>query len=151
MFRPYFHDQQQSFVLPIDPLRCLHLFTPEGKRLWADEWDPSYHNRVDSTNLRETVFTVRDGGSYTIWRVVHHDAGKLIRYHRLDPGLGGSLLDIACLPLHRGSLVKLRFRALGFNDDGNDYFWRTTGPTFEDVAENWRRCIVDRLSGGSLI
>lgn len=124
------------------PSRCFGFFTPEGERLWVDDWDPVYYCRPNGDNLEGAVFSTAHDGVTTWWTVVCHDTKRnFVRYSRLTPGVRAAIVDVQCLPSGDGSEVTVRYRQVGLDDSGNRIVEDMAGAAFRTMIEEWEKRI----------
>jgi hypothetical protein len=76
---------QVRVTLPPD--EAIELFTPEGERVWAAGWDPSYPGDDDG------VFVT----GATTWVTVERGA-RSRRYARVTPGVQAGTVSVRCEP-----------------------------------------------------
>ncbi|MCJ7997969.1 hypothetical protein J5N58_25610 [Rhizobium cremeum] len=142
MFTPQHDDQQHTIRLPMPPSRCFGFFTPEGERLWVEDWNPIYYHRPAGDSLEGTVFSTAQDGAVTWWTVVHHDIARgTVRYNRLTPGVRAAIVDVECAPAGDGSEVTVRYRQVGLDDKGNDLVRQMGGAAFRTMIETWEKRI----------
>jgi hypothetical protein len=80
-----------AFELPIAADAAGELFTPEGERAWAEDWDPSYPEPGSSAVAPGTVFVTDRQGSEAVW-VITAVGEASISYARFDPrGVMGTI------------------------------------------------------------
>jgi len=124
------------------PSRCFGFFTPEGERLWVDDWDPVYYYRPDGDSLEGTVFSTAHDGVTTWWTVVCHDPERnVVRYSRLTAHIRAAIVDVKCVPSGDGSDVTIRYQQVGLNDSGNMLVRQMGGPAFRTMIETWKKSI----------
>ena len=80
-----------SFEIPVPADRAGELFTPEGERAWAEDWEPRYPGRAGTAVEPGTVFVTDRQGSEAVW-VITAVADAAISYARFDPrGVMGTI------------------------------------------------------------
>lgn len=142
MFTPQHDDQQHTITLALPPSRCFDFFTPDGERLWVDDWEPAYYHRPADGALEGTVFSTGHDGVTTWWTVVAHDPQRhSVRYSRLTPGIRAAIVDVRCDAVAEGSAITVRYRQVGLDESGNDLVRKMTGDAFRTMIEVWRERI----------
>ncbi|MHA7969983.1 SRPBCC family protein [Rhizobium sp. CAU 1783] len=146
MFQSFHQDQRHTIHLPGTPKHCFGFFTPEGERLWVDDWSPAYFHRTTAGSLEGTVFSTGHGGEATIWIVADHDPDDhRIRYSRISPGVRAVLVDVHCRPEEDGTSVEIRYRSTGLSPTGNAVIEAMSGPAFPAMIEAWKHRILPLL------
>jgi hypothetical protein len=116
------------------PADAIHLFTPEGERLWAPGWNPEYASG--------TVFTTDHGDEDTIWLVVD-ETPTTRRYARVTPGVKAGTVEVRCEPdgAHTTAHVTYELTALGPRA-GLDHF----ADHYPAMLAEWERLIAAATS-----
>jgi hypothetical protein len=84
-----------EFAVGLPPDQAMALFTPEGERRWANEWDPHY----PQPGRREgpgAVFTTSHGLHQTTWVMVDHLPDR-VRYARIAHGMTAGIIAVELL------------------------------------------------------
>ena len=107
---------------------AIHYFTPEGERLWAPGWDPSYPAGVPPDPAPGLVFETEAHGGRTTW-VVTHVAPREMAYSRVVPGEQAGTVVVRCEPDGDETVAHVTYRLTALSpaaaerlaDFGDDY------------------------------
>jgi hypothetical protein len=70
------------------------LFTPEGERRWADDWDPWFPVQPSDDSAPGTVFVTQTHGHGATWIVVERAEGRRMRYARVVDGVSAGTVTV---------------------------------------------------------
>ena len=121
------------------------LFTPEGEKLWAPDWD--YDNLVGTDPLDEDhLFLTRShdhAAREAIWIVKRYTPERhRVRYYKIEPGEKVGIVEVACAALSSASTeVRVAYRYVGLSEKGNRFVERFTKKDYEAFIEEWKRLI----------
>ena len=125
------------------------LFTPDGEKSWAGDWDPDYVWPASGETTEGMVFTTRWRGHETVWVLTHLDRGHHhVEYHRLTPGWFIARVVVrcqqACLSATRATV---RYDYTALSADGDDLVRSFTQEEHERMIAEWEREILRYLAG----
>ena len=148
-FRAEFVERSHAFVLPLPLVKAFPLFEPEGERLWAEGWNPTYLNPVDGRAVRGMVFTTDHGNEDTVWMMVRHEPPDLFEYVRVTPGsrIGRVLVQCNALDPAR-TRVNVSYAITALTEKGNEMIRSLDQRAFEDFINSWEKAIAKALSEG---
>ncbi len=132
---------------PVDVL--FPLFTPEGEKLWAPNWD--YENVMGTTQLGEDyVFltgTHDHAGGKAIWIVKRYEPDQhRVQYYRIEPQEKVGVVTVACMPLGRDSTtVQVTYAYTGISERGNRFVENFSESGYKEFIEGWRALLNDYL------
>lgn len=135
------------FDLPMDPRQALQLFTPEGERSWARDWDPRYVHPADGELREGMVFTTAHGGEETVWMLLRHapEAAR-VEYLRLTPGSRVGIVRVACDPLGQGTRVTVGYELTALSESGNAAIRALDEAAYATYIASWPEAIGRALS-----
>jgi hypothetical protein len=133
-----------AFELPVAADAAGELFTPEGERSWAEDWDPRYPDRGSDAVEPGTVFVTDRSESEAVW-VITAVSDAAISYARFDPrGVMGT--------------IEVAWEALSAERTRVDVVYRSTATDesmraelgafaahYDSYMEHWRQAIVSAL------
>jgi hypothetical protein len=107
-------DATLSVDLP--PAEAILLFTPEGERLWAEGWDPTYPAGTPSA-APGTVFVTGGADRQTVWTIVDSSADRM-RYARVAPDDAGTVEVAVVASNGVATTLVVRYELTALNDVG---------------------------------
>jgi hypothetical protein len=112
---------EHSISLPLSAAEAFPLFTPEGERLWIEEWNPHYFHPANGETIAGMVFTTGNGEEKTYWTLVDFDnAEQRARYSRVTPGSRSVTVEVACEAIgEHETRVTVRYTLTGLSEAGN--------------------------------
>jgi hypothetical protein len=134
---------QHAFVLPLELPEAVALFTPEGERAWAEEWDPIYLAPHDGRTQEGMVFTTAAGGEATVWLMTRYApaAGEL-EYVRATPGSRIAVVKVRCTAEGDArTRVSVTYTITGLCEAGNEYVRQMSAQRFADYIDSWPAAI----------
>lgn len=137
---------EHTISLPLSADEAFPLFTPEGERLWIEDWNPQYFHPANGETLVGMVFTTSHGGETTYWTLVDFDnASHQARYSRVTPGSRSVLVDVRCEAVaEHETNVTVRYTLTGLSDAGNAAI-AAFAEGYADMIEDWKAKILDYL------
>ncbi len=125
------------------------LFTPEGERSWAGDWDPDYIWPATGDTTEGMVFTTRWRGRETLWVLTHLDTVyHRVEYHRLTPGWFIAKVVVEC---HRAgpstTRAAVRYDYTALSAEGDDLVRSFTQEAHEQMIVGWESEIRRSLGG----
>lgn len=134
-------------ALPLAATEALELFTPEGERLWIDEWNPRYMFPANGEAIEGMVFITGEGAETTYWTMAEFDIVKnRVRYMRVTPASRSSVIEVRCIPGgERQCQVEVTYVLTGLTEDGNTAIEAFIGDAFTAMIERWREKILTHL------
>jgi hypothetical protein len=126
------------FDLPMAPREALRLFTPEGERLWAPDWEPRYLHPPDGSATPGMVFTTGHGGEETLWTLTRHEPEMgAIEYVRVTPGSRMGTVRVQCSEAPDGTRVTVTYALTALSDEGNTKLRSLAGGAYEAFIDSW--------------
>lgn len=122
------------------------MFTPEGERAWAPEWDPRPVAPPGETGVRDAVFTTEHGGAHAVWFVVELDrSSHRVSYVSFAAGVRVTRVDVTCEALGESDArATIRYVVTGLSDDG-DADVRRFDAHFDQTMAHWETAIASAL------
>jgi hypothetical protein len=128
----------------------LSLFTPEGERAWAADWDPSYPAPAEDDSEPGTVFQTRHGAHPGTWIVASRDPGRSIRYARViaDQDAGTVTVTLDSSDPASGTQVTVSYDLTALSEPGAAHLaeFEANYPKF---LQHWEQAIADADEPGS--
>lgn len=126
----------------------MHLFTPEGERVWAPGWDPQYPGGEPS-EAPGTVFTTSAHGPQTTWVIVEIDrSGGSAAYARVTPDQHAGLVQVRCVETRPGhSTVTVSYDMSLLGDREASGFEGYAPERFPGMMHSWSEAIGAYLDG----
>ncbi|MEW6364878.1 MAG: SRPBCC family protein [Acidobacteriota bacterium] len=125
------------------------LFTPEGERSWATDWDPEYIWPAGGDTTQGMVFTTRWRGLETVWVLTHLDREHhFVEYHRHTPGWFIARVVVECRAVdHSTTRAAVRYDYTALSADGDDLVRSFTQEEHEQMIGEWENEIRRSLRG----
>jgi hypothetical protein len=131
-----------QFVVARPAAQAIDLFTPEGERVWAPGWDPTYPAGRPSEDPG-TVFVTDSGGIETTWVVMEVDRQRATAaYVRTTPGRHAGIVRVACVDAEDGhctATVTYDMTLLGDDASALDAYAERN---FERMMQEWSSAIA---------
>ena len=142
------HESSGQFELPLPAAEAIWLFTPEGERVWAPGWNPTYPDGHPA-EAPGTVFTTAAHGSLTIWVIIEIDRpGGSVTYARVTPEHHAGTVRVRCVDARPGySTVFVRYDMSLLGDRASSGFDAYAPDHCEDMLRDWSRAIRAYLDG----
>jgi hypothetical protein len=131
------------FGHPVDVV--FEMFTPEGERAWAPEWDP--HPLVPGeTDVRDAVFTTEHRGAHAVWFVVELDrSAHRASYVNFVARIRLTRVDVECEAAGPAeTTVSVRYVVTGLSPQGNRYV-REFDAHFDGMMADWQTAVAAAL------
>ena len=146
-FAAEFTERAHAIVLPLPIAEAFPLFEPEGERLWAEGWNPTYLQPVDGSARRGMVFTTEHGNEHTVWMMVRHEPPHLVEYVRMTPGSRIGKVLVQCSEIDaRRTRVNVSYALTGLADKGNELIRGLDDAEFAKFIDSWGERIAAALS-----
>jgi hypothetical protein len=147
-FRAEHSERAHAFVVSLPVAQAFTLFEPEGERVWAEGWSPSYLHPSDGKAMRGMVFTTSHGNEETIWTLVRHEPGQgLAEYVRITPGSRAGGVLVQCAPLDAGrTRVNVVYALTGLSEAGNALIRENDEAKYREFIDSWSRAIEAALA-----
>jgi hypothetical protein len=146
MFQARHEKAKHRITLPIPADEALELFTPEGERLWIEEWNPRYLHPANGETIEGMVFVTGEGPESTYWTMMDFDIVRhRVRYSRVTPGSRSTVVEVVCVPSGRQCHVEVSYALTGMSEDGNALVDGFVGDAYAAMIEGWREKIVAYL------
>jgi hypothetical protein len=129
-----------GFELPIPATAAGELFTPEGERAWAEDWEPRYPEPGSSAVEPGTVFVTDRQGSEAVWVITAVGEAE-ISYARYDPrGVMGTI-EVAWEEVSEGrTRVDVTYRSTATEEAMRPELERFAAH-YDSYMEHWREAI----------
>lgn len=143
MFPAVHATAEHTILLPVSAEEAFPLFTPEGERLWVEDWNPHHFYPANGETIVGMVFITGHGEETTYWTLVDFDnAARKARYSRVTPGSRSVLVEVECEAIgEHEARVTVRYALTGLSEAGN----ATIAAFVENygaMIEDWRTKIV---------
>jgi hypothetical protein len=137
---------EHSITLPLSADEAFPLFTPEGERLWIEDWNPHYFYPANGETIVGMVFTTGHGDETTYWTLVDFDnAVHAARYSRVTPGSRSVIVEVACTATgEQETKVTVRYTLTSLSEAGNATIAAFVGD-YSAMIEDWRTRILTYL------
>jgi hypothetical protein len=136
----------EEFLLPRDIASVFPLFSPEGEKLWAPEWD--YINLLGSMDLQSDDVFLTDSHDHkstqAIWIVADYDPVKhYVSYYKIEPGEKVGKVIVECFrQTDTSTLVRVTYRYTGLSDSGNQFITGFTKKAYREFIGEWRSLLL---------
>jgi hypothetical protein len=133
-----------GFEIPVAAGAAGELFTPEGERAWAEDWEPQYPDGASTAVEPGTVFITDRGGAEAVW-VITTVGEASISYARFDPrGMMGTI-EVVWEPVSEGrTRVDVTYRSTA-TDEAMRPELKHFGAHYDMYMEHWREAIEATL------
>ena len=133
-----------GFELPVAAEAAGGLFTPEGERAWAEDWDPRYPDPESTSAEPGMVFVTDRQGSEAVW-VVTAVGQASIAYARFDPrGVMGTI-EVSWTAVAEGrTRVEVTYRSTATDEAMRPELKRFEAH-YDMYMEHWREAISATL------
>jgi hypothetical protein len=133
-----------SFEIPVAADAAGELFTPEGERAWAEDWEPAYPDAGATAVEPGTVFVTDRGGAEAVW-VITAVGEASVAYARFDPrGLMGTI-EVAWEAVSAGhTRVEVVYRSTATEAPMRPVLKRFAAH-YDSYMEHWREAIEATL------
>jgi hypothetical protein len=128
-------------VVGRDIERVFSLFSPEGEKLWAPDWD--YINILGSKNVQAGYVFLTNSHDHrattAIWIVAEYDPVKhSVSYYKVEPSEKVGKIVVQCFEHNSGStLVKVTYNYIGLSTSGNQFIAGFTKEAYKEFIERW--------------
>ena len=140
--------REHSFLLPMAPREAIELFTPEGERAWAEDWDPVYVHPASGETGEGMVFTTAAGGEETLWLLTKYEpAAGRAEYARITPGSRVAVVKVRCEAQGAQTRVTVSYTITGLSAAGNGYVRQMSARRFADYIDTWPASIAKARAG----
>lgn len=137
---------EHTIALPLSADEAFPLFTPEGERLWIEDWSPQYFYPANGETIAGMVFATGHGDETSYWTLVDFDnAARTARYNRVTPGSRSAIVEVRCEAIAgRETKVTVRYSLTSLSDAGNQTIAAFVGG-YQAMIEDWRAKIIAYL------
>lgn len=131
----------EEFVVGKDIESVFSLFSPEGEKLWAPDWD--YINILGSKNVQADYVFLTDSHDHSattaIWIVADYDPVKhQVSYYKVEPGEKVGKIVVQCFEQNVGrTRVKVTYKYIGLSNSGNQFIAGFTKEAYKEFIEEW--------------
>lgn len=126
-----------GFQLPCSPATALPLFTPEGERLWVDDWHPEY---LSGASDEVGAVWRTSHGEDTTWITTDRDEDR-VRYARISSNGTAGLVEVVCTSAGGGTRVEVTYDLTAYAAPGIDALKRFA-TDFDDMLEHWQHALA---------
>jgi hypothetical protein len=135
-----------TISLPLSADEAFPLFTPEGERLWIEDWNPHYFHPANGETIVGMVFTTAYGDETSYWTLVDFDnAAHTARYSRVTPGSRSVIVEVKCEATgEQEAKVTVRYTLTGLSEAGNATIAAFV-EGYDAMIEDWRARILAYL------
>lgn len=146
MFIAQHETVEYSIILPLPASEAFPLFTPEGERLWIEDWKPHYFYPANGETIVGMVFVTGEGDETTYWTVADFDnQAHSARYIRVTPGLRSVIVEVSCEDVGaQQTRVAVRYALTALSEAGN-LAVASFVDAFEAMTEDWKAKILAYL------
>lgn len=136
--------RESSFELDMTPKQALPLFTAPGEIIWVPNWEPVilFGDGFETG----TVFTTRNHGSKTYWKVLNYDTETLnARYIRVNPEENMGIVDVKIRPNKSGqSTVLVTYQLTSLSVEGSKKLKESFSEiNYEKMMKEWKAMIEE--------
>lgn len=133
-----------SFTLAMPVGEAITLFTPEGEKRWAGDWNPRYLAPSSGKTVEGMVFTTDHGGAHTVWTLVRYrPEDGLVEYVRDTPGSRIAIVRVQCHVVGKQSTrVAVTYIFTGLSEAGNAYIRDLNEQRYAEYIDSWRKDIA---------
>ncbi len=141
-------ERRHSIELPAPVEAVFALFTPQGERLWAADWQPEFLHPESGETCENMVFRTRHNDEETLWScILWQPLSHRVSYARVTPGSRFGRVDVACrqsAPHTTQAVVSYTFTAL--SPGGARWLDGLSEAAYTEMIEEWRVQIEAHLS-----
>jgi hypothetical protein len=130
------------FTLPYRLVHVFPLFTPEGEKLWASDWD--YAPAVEDTELSEDYVFLTGAhdhaSSHAIWLVKSYRPEEgLVEYYRVEPEEKVGVVTVRCRPEGDGGThVEVTYKYIPLSERGRAFTNSYSQQAHEEFIAGWQ-------------
>jgi hypothetical protein len=138
--------QSAGFDIPQPVEEVFPLFSPEGEKRWAPNWD--YENIMGTTELSEDyVFLTRShdhASADAIWLVKRYvPSAWFIQFYRVEPEDKVGLVTVQCSKItDRTTHVEVTYQYIPLSEKGRKFIDGFTVETFEKFIGEWKDLLL---------
>jgi hypothetical protein len=129
-----------NVAVALPPEEALELFTPQGERAWAHDWDPAFPAGDDADTAEGTVFRTAAHDAETLW-IVAGRTSRSISYARVTPGDRAGTVAVTCEPDEPGTRAEVVYDLTALAPDAQaalDAF----AAGYAEFLARWERAIA---------
>jgi hypothetical protein len=140
----------KSFQLKLSFEEAFYLFTPEGEKLWAPEWE--FESAMESNELSEDyVFTTETHdhhSSKAIWIVKTYDpVVGVIEYYKVQPDDKVGVISIACTEITPTSTdVRVTYQYTALSKTGEEFIAQFDTVAYDTFIDHWEVLLGEYVS-----
>jgi hypothetical protein len=122
------------------------LFSPEGEKLWAPDWD--YENIMGSTDLHEDyVFITKNhdhASTNAIWVVKKYEPESyLIQLYKVEPEDKIGTITVKCTVIGDSrTKTEVTYEYIGLSERANKFISEFTVTEYRDFIAEWENLLV---------
>jgi hypothetical protein len=146
MFSATHATAEHTIILPLSADEAFPLFTPEGERLWIEDWSPRYFYPANGETIVGMVFTTGHGDETTYWTLVDFsNVAHTARYSRVTPDSRSVIVEVRCEPVgEQETRVTVRYSLTALSEAGNATVAAFV-EGYQAMIEEWRGKIIAYL------
>jgi hypothetical protein len=143
----------KSFQLAVPFDEAFYLFTPEGEKLWAPDWE--YESVLESTELSEDyVFKTKKHDHHSteaIWLVKTYDpVAGTIEYYKVQPKDKVGVISIVCREITPTSTeVRVAYQYTALSKTGEEFIAHFDTVAYDTFIDHWEVLLGEYVSGKS--
>jgi hypothetical protein len=135
-----------GFDIPRPVEEVFPLFSPEGEKRWAPNWD--YKNIMGTTELSEDyVFLTRShdhASADAIWLVKRYVPSEwFIQFYRVEPEDKVGVVTVRCSSIsEQTTYVEITYQYIPLSEKGRKFIDGFTVETFERFIDEWKDLLL---------
>jgi hypothetical protein len=135
-----------GFDIPRPVEEVFPLFSPEGEKRWAPNWD--YKNIMGTTELSEDyVFLTRShdhASADAIWLVKRYVPSEwFIQFYRVEPEDKVGVVTVRCSSIsEQTTYVEVTYQYIPLSEKGRKFIDGFTVETFERFIDEWKDLLL---------
>ena len=135
-----------GFDIPRPVEEVFPLFSPEGEKRWAPNWD--YENIMGTTELSEDyVFLTRShdhASADAIWLVKRYVPSEwFIQFYRVEPEDKVGVVTVRCSSIsEQTTYVEVTYQYIPLSEKGRKFIDGFTAETFERFIDEWKDLLL---------
>jgi hypothetical protein len=135
-----------GFDIPQPVERVFPLFSPEGEKRWAPNWD--YKNIMGTTDLSEDYVFLTGSHDHAsadaIWLVKRYVPEEwFIQFYRVEPEDKVGVVTVQCSRMSdQGTHVEVTYQYIALSEKGRQFIDGFTVETYEKFIGEWRHWLL---------
>ena len=135
----------KDFELDVPVNELFPLFSPEGEKHWAPDWD--YKNIMGTTELSEDyVFLTKShdhGATDAIWIVKAYDPGSyFVQYYKVEPEHKVGIVTVKCSALKTSKTkIQVTYKYMALSTAGEAFVEGFSEKDYEKFINEWQKLL----------